>query len=469
MEFLRLIYVVILHVCLVAGGRRGARTSVGVENTSPFGQCSYQGYRPGGDVTTIATIQPPTLELKTVSNVVEGTNKALEIAPAVLEVAAVASKTVAAVAPTLGPVLGIFGALFGAITSGMELTPEEVAQATDRAMAKLTNDINNNLDKLQGYVDSTIVTTEKNLITREYMTAFRMWSSCVVEPSKERSNECQRDAYRYLSASRPKYAVFSQEVQANTLTGLQTREVEVYLLLYRDYVNLLIMELKPLIMTYCDGSQERSAEDKIDCRNYCNALKAEITYAKTYTEDAIRDIIAYHRKGACTATDRCSMTTGRRYRWEEFPVGKFSMQRRKVWYDIAVGNCQCTMDYGTRQICQMTVNIDTNGKFNYPTYQNPSIDMASDSAVANAYGKNKLQQSANAYQAKDVEIVTAYWQKEVLDFVPLWDKAYEFAASKANAQSDEFISDDRTPKEFSPRFLARLEAAMKDGWNEYQK
>jgi len=229
------------------------------------------------------------------------------------------------------------------------------------------------------------------------------------------------------------------------------------------------MELKPLIMTYCDESQERSDEDKIDCRHYSGDLQDEITFSKTYTQDAIRDIIAYHRKGACMETDRCSMTTGSKYRWEEYAVGRMSTRRKKKWYDIAVGNCQCTMDYGTRQICKMTVNIDSENKFKFPTYQNPNINMASDSAVANAYSATKLQRSANTYQAKDVGIVTAYWQKEVFDFVPLWDKASEFAAAKANAQSDEFISDERILQEFSPRFVARLEAAMQDDWNEYQK
>jgi len=40
-------------------------------------------------------------------------------------------------------------------------TPDEVAKATNRAMSQLTNNINNNLDKLQGYVDSAIVTTRR--------------------------------------------------------------------------------------------------------------------------------------------------------------------------------------------------------------------------------------------------------------------------------------------------------------------
>lgn len=56
--------------------------------------------------------------------------------------------------------------------------------------------------------------------------------------------------------------------------------------------------------------------------------------------------------------------------------------------------------------------------------------MNSASAVANQYSASKLGRYAGSYQRKDVEIVKQYWQKEVLDFVPLWEKAIELGENR---------------------------------------
>ena len=45
-------------------------------------------------------------------------------------------------------------------------TPADILRATNKAIAKLTDEVNNRMDGMKGYVDEKVITFEKHLLTR---------------------------------------------------------------------------------------------------------------------------------------------------------------------------------------------------------------------------------------------------------------------------------------------------------------
>jgi len=436
MQFLNLIFAVIVHLHLVEGD---AWT---LKNQPLSGECAYQGYRPGGDVTNIADIKPPKLQIRAVSGVLGEVSTALGFTVDAINVIGLVSDSVGAVAGPMGTVLGVFAAVTGAINDQAKLKPAEVATATNNAIAELTLRMNNKLLKMESYVNSQIIHLEQRLIERQYKGDFRLWVLCATQATAELSKECQRDAFHTLNGHRPMFAILREQIMNNNkykLTGLQTRELEVYLPVFRDYVNLEIMELVPLIKTYCKAGP---GLDILQCNHYSRALQEAMNFAKTYTQKAVDIITKYHEAGtACKQTFQCA------------PLHNLYEGFWKA-YTAKEGSCQCVLGYGTEAICTVPVTIREDGKIPWD-YTSISLPCGWGDAVCaeGAYGKLKLFSVEKTYVAADVKVVKAYWKNEVLSFIPEWDKAYKFG-------TDHIKTADAGDAEFkdvlSPRFTERL-------------
>merc|ERR1719427_2053558 len=100
----------------------------------------------------------------------------------------------AKIAPALGPCLGIFGVVLGGLADFTKPKPEDILKATNVAIAKLTEEVNNRLEEMKGYVDGKVIDLEKGLIDKEYKSLFILWANCIKEPTADDVNECQRDA-----------------------------------------------------------------------------------------------------------------------------------------------------------------------------------------------------------------------------------------------------------------------------------
>merc|ERR1712080_52505 len=105
MQFLNLIFAVIVQLYLVDCAMWTIR------NLKVEGECTYRGYCPGGDVTNIADIKPPTLQIRAVNGFLGRANQAAGFTETALSTVAEVSKVMGSVAATMGPVLGIFGAV----------------------------------------------------------------------------------------------------------------------------------------------------------------------------------------------------------------------------------------------------------------------------------------------------------------------------------------------------------------------
>jgi len=293
---------------------------------------------------------------------------------------------------------------------------------------------------MKSYVNAQIIHLEQRLIEREYKGDFRLWALCAKEVTKELSITCQWDAYHTLNGHRPMFAILRSEIMSNKLTGLQTRELEVYLPAFRDYVNLQIMELIPLIKTYCAGS---TGLDKKQCNHYSQALQEAMKFAKTYVQKAVDVIIKYHEAGACKQTFKCTSM-------HDVHEGMWKAYTKKE------GSCQCVLDYGTEQICKAPVQIREDGKHppDYVRFYWTQCSNGQSTCAENTYGKFKLFPIEKKYVAEDVKVVKAYWKSEVLSFIPEWDNAYKFGTDHIKPAGD--AGDAEFEDVLSPQFTERL-------------
>jgi len=420
--------------------------------------CDYKGYVPGGKVKEVGKISFPVAKMAKsgIASVLGPTSQASTLAMHSLNTIKAVTGAFEKIAPTLGPMLGVFGAVTGIFKTLTEPKPQDILNAVNGAMGTLTKDMNDKIERMEGYVDSQIITVEKNLIQREYQTCFNLWTSCVDEASVELSNECQREAYATLSARRPKFAVFASKVltKGAVVTGFEARELEAYLVPFRDYANLVLMMLKPLVQTYAKVNTE---EGRRHYERYSKALKTQSVFFEKYSKAAVDAILKVHNgkggSGVCSDTLDC---------------GPIKEIKEGFWNAHTANSARCNViiEDGTKQMCQVAMTIRKDGKrpskyysFNYPNAN-------SDEAGAKEYAGRILIPECQKYQHLNSKVAQAYWKGELLDFIPVWQKTKDIV--KGGAQGDQpvireenvFADPIQEKSEFSSRFALRWEKAL---------
>merc|ERR1711872_911707 len=101
---------------------------------------------------------------------------------------------------------------------------------------------------------------------------------------------------------RPIYAIYERKIMALTkLDSFERRKIEANLVLFRNYANLVILQLVPLIEIFCADPSTR-----YDCMRFSTDLNTEINFLITYTQNAVQLIENFHgNRGACPSTVQC--------------------------------------------------------------------------------------------------------------------------------------------------------------------
>lgn len=418
--------------------------------------CDYKGYVPGGGVTSIGSIKAPkaTIAKNGFADVMGKAEDAAALAETGIVFAHEVLDMFSKVAPTLGPMLGVFGAATGVLKSLTEVQPEDILNACNEAMGELTKDINDKILRMEGYVKSSVIDLEKNLINREYRYGFNLWTNCAKEASVELSNECQREAAATMAAYRPKFAVFAWKLKANQpLTGFEAREVEAYLPVFRAYANLMLMMLKPLIQTY---EKDNSPTGRNHFNRYNNQFKSEVAFFTEYSQKAVAAIIKAHKgkgDGVCRSTIDCGPIKAIKEGWGI-----------KV-HTANSATCNCVVNDGTNQLCSIHLTIRKDGKKPSNYWVFPYHNCNTDEQAAKEYSTRLLVPQAVNYQKRNVPVINAYWQKQLLDFIPLWQKGMRQVAHDEPATvSDEPQQQQDPAFHFSERYRARMANAAKRQW-----
>jgi len=333
------------------------------------------------------------------------------------------------------------------LVNGPEPSAQDILDKCNEAIAELTEEVNKKMKAMENYVDSSIAESERNRITNEYKSAFRLWANCVKEPTEELNNKCQRDSAKHVVSRRPHFTPEATNLDG-AITMKQVMKLEAYMLAFRDYTNLVVMQLSTLANYYCLTRKDAKYAAHY-CQQYADELISEATYLTNYAEKAIKAIKRGHwgknQQGSCPDTLKCKST-----------------DLKEGWLSTHTANkCECTCEISEKkQYCttKFTVRVDGNG-YRAARYELKNYaDISGDKnfwAATNKYGKIMLEAFAHAYQEKNHAIMDKYWKQEVLDFVEEWKKAPEMGKEMKLKNPNNDIKP-VLDEEFSPEYLTRL-------------
>ena len=77
--------------------------------------------------------------------------------------------------------LGVWGSVIGVIANMGTPTPDDIIAACNEALAKLTDEVNDQFTNMQAYVDQAILDEEEQLMNLDYRQYHEYFTSCVDE------------------------------------------------------------------------------------------------------------------------------------------------------------------------------------------------------------------------------------------------------------------------------------------------
>jgi len=447
---------------------RGDCTKRFYEISSPFKGCDFRGYWPGGNVTKIGEIETPTAALAQkdamgmIFDVLGGIGAHANIGMHTInevngQIGADRLKALfpkwTKLAPKLAPALGIFGALMAAYLPSTG--PEDILEATNKAIEKLGDEIDNKMEKMTGYVDTKITTLERHLIQRDVRVMMRLLTACLDEPTEDFREECLREAYATLSAWRPKFTIFDQDyiIPKKPIEIPQMKDLEAYLPSVHIYANLVLMSAKVLVSTYNntiiteeDGkSTTWTPPDVTTLRGtqyirYLNQMDKQLKFLKTYVKNAVHAILVAH-KGNCVKTLKC-----------ELKDTKSNFYGRTL---AKVHECQCTIDEGTKQFCKAELKIYAKKESDSWTVEKqkrmksiPDKDQIiikgglkgrklnsvkdkdkilikkckDEKCILDRISKAEFKEETKTFEQASQAVIRHFWKVNLLDTIPSWNK-----------------------------------------------
>jgi len=370
-------------------------------------ECDYRGYAPGGKVREVSKIEAPQAKLaaKGIGNVLAGISNEAAIGSAVANAVGAFVEAYAKSAPQLGAALGLFSAAFGGGGTG----PDDILNAVNTAIADLTMEINQAMDSMMGYVDTRVINSEKEMMENQFKAQHRRWTFCLKEETTALATACQTDAAKRLVEDRPMYAIYEDTVTAGKeFDSFQRRKMEANLVLFRNYANLVVMELVPLIDIFCaDPSQT------YNCKRFSTDLNTELNFMIKYAQNAVQLILKGHGdRGVCPSTVSCGPL---HEVWEGWPGVHTADQFE----------CTCVIeDSNTKQYCKVNAYLRRDGKTginNYYYYNYPECH--SNAEGCHRFAELTFWHEAERYQNENRPVVKAYWEAAVLNMIPQWKEA----------------------------------------------
>jgi len=273
-----------------------------------------------------------------------------------------------------------------------------------------------------------------------------LWSNCIKASNPARADRCQMDAVKSLLSQRPYFAPHEAKVLAmKKLNSFERRRVEASLVLFRDYANLVIMELTPLINKFCEDRY--SHRDKSNCKRFSKAMNTQVNFFIKFAQNAIKLIEAANGKyGVCPETITCGPQHVIKEGWIKVHTAN--------WFE-----CKCVIeDANTKQYCKVRGTIRKDGR-HLTDYYYYDYNVRTDEQAAKEFAGVITKGEAAKYQNQNRPIVKKYWEKNVLLMIPTWRKALE------KAQYGMRLSDEEENDE--------VEEEMNDGsslsWYKYSK
>ena len=235
-------------------------------------QCKYTGYKPGGDVPNIDHIQSKAVKIQesSLQSIVGNFNKGAGITSATLGIMNSAGRLLNS-APHVAAALGALSVAMGLSTS--EISKQDILNKANEAVAALTADVNDRMDKMKDYVDVRVIQLEKGLISSKYKVFFYDWIHCAEERTPENALNCQQDVERDLKSARFEFEILHENQQSMDPNGpyryrythqflkeyasqykspshYEVKRLEAALIPFRNFASLHLMVLQTLAANF---------------------------------------------------------------------------------------------------------------------------------------------------------------------------------------------------------------------------
>jgi len=322
----------------------------------------------------------------------------------------------------------------------------DVMKSVNTAIQDLTDSMNQRLSQMEGYCDTQIINLQKKLIHNNYRASFTLWSNCIKEYNAEEANKCQMDAIKSLVAQRPKFAPSDSTVMAGKpLSSMDRRTVEASLILFRDYANLVIMELTPLINKFCPEKNDRSQHN---CKRFSKDMIDEVNFFIKYAQNAMKLInnFASNPKGNCPNNIQCGA---------QHPIKEGGWIKKHTCNTFM---CKCVIeDSNSKKYCEVrgTIRVDQTRRLKHPwdEYYYP-IYWYDWAGASRRFAGEKLTEKARIYNNRNRPIVHDYWAKTIEVMIPVWQTAVKNAEKTYSAAvvavGDEELMDEEWDLEDDP-------------------
>ena len=429
-----------------------------IKLASTKGTCAFNGYKPGGNAVTVSKIEAPVAKLQAsaLSKIASLTSKTAGLSMHSVNALKAFGDIFSKIAPKLASSLGVFGAVMGFVNEFTKPTPADIIKATNKAISKLTDEVNTRLDEMKGYVDYKILLLEKELINREYKTLFNLWGNCIGEPRADLVRECQNDALKQLRASSPKFLLMADQKNVWSTSNYppvnDVKRVEVGLLSFRDYALLDLMQLETISDTYKDDNTV------LGKKYYIKFLNELVTDSKLFIDYAnfgykwIKDLHITRTSAHCRSTYKCSS----KEIWEGWGI--------KV-HTVTAVYCSCAFSPAILESakCKEDIDVRVDGK-RLSGFMLYGYNVNSYGAAGREFGKRTIYGKHSRYSSNLKAVVEKYWKVNILDMIPTWESIYNKAvkAISETQSSDEPVLDEPSSEEYySPRFKERYVQAVR--------
>jgi len=290
------------------------------------------------------------------------------------------------------------------------------------------------------------------LIRGEYDANFKLWAKCIEEPTAKLVKVCQRDAVKHLVANSGKFTPDAHMVKTrkpgSKVSFIKVRKLEAYMLAFRDYANLVIMELTPILQYYCIGEKDIEHASHY-CDSYSNQMESEVKSYIEYAKKAIALIKEGHwgtnRAGNCPNTVTCDPV-------KEVDEGDWIFTA----HTVNTQTCRCEIESSnTKQYCEMdyTMRVD-NKPVAYTIFNYRECGHEDWACARRIYSKGKLDEFAKEYQIANHKVMNKYWKNEIESFLPKWQEAVEIAKMMRGKNPKK--AGDAPSMDFSEGFAERL-------------
>jgi len=393
------------------------------------GVCAFNGFKPGGGKVSITKIKAPVAELE---NKLLGTlfNRGSRFFLAGRATAAAAKeiKVIADIAKNLGKVaavMGVIGQAFGVLSDIASNNVQDVVNAVNKALEKLTQEINDKLEDMKGYVDQQVLDLEMRLYTREYKTEWSSFARCASFRKEKDQIVCLRDTERNSFKKFAKFAIHYDKVTKHQYLSInELKSLELNAPMFRNYAVLRILTLKALMTVYED-------EDKAEYKYYAGVLRRDIDRFSLYADKAFVMTKLGHISGSsCQETVQCPPNF-----------------RDEIGYQK--WDCSCKLDRmmaTNTERCRTTVCARDGMRFkggdSYKMIQQYDFAAIRLGAIQYDTGDEKLdvtgihngQVAAKkalvyllrgqqaAYKQRMAQTIDEYWTATVLSLIPQWKK-----------------------------------------------